>query len=408
MTAGLVTPPLVVAIVMYGFAGIIVGCAIAITIGKGLRDLRRRLTAPVRERFAGLPSAVALDDEPPPAPASGRARRVARDLVIDATFALEGDARRRAVGWLEANGYVTESILQFERPRWRGTRPATALRLGRMGSSDAAPTLARGLRDGSYRVRDACATALGRVATTTEVAELVAAVSRRDVPRGILSNALLQLRVEADPELIACLDHPDAETRELIAQVLGLRRSVSAADALLRLVADPAAPVRRAAVLALADIAGNTDVRMTAAPLLQLARDDAPIVRSAAATSLGTILGDAAGPVLAALCRDPDYWVSHRAAESLCRLPSGADLGWRVLAALDDSPEGRQAKAACLEWLERTGGLEDRLEDIMRRRDDAELLVTLAVLEEVGSRAWGDLFAKAPPNAGIPTNAVAA
>jgi hypothetical protein len=52
--------------------------------------------------------------------------------------------------------------------------------------------------------------------------------------------------------------------------------------------------------------------------------------------------------------------------------------------------------------MERTGGIERRIEAILERGDDADLIVTLAVLEEIGSRAWGDLFSTVPSRAGIP------
>lgn len=402
VVVALVKPPLLIAVVLGLFSVLILGCLIAITIAKVTRERRWRLDAPIQEALAGLPAMVALDDVAPDAPVDARARRVARDMVVDATFSLDGDARARAIRWFEDNGYVQDAIWHMKYSKWRGIRPACALRLGRMRSPLAAPVLAEGLHDPDYRVRDACATALGRVGSKEHVADLVDALARRDVPRGILSNALLQLAPEADEGLIACLDNPDAAARELVAQVLGLRATTGAVDRLMDLLHDEAAPVRREAVLAIGGIASQASVQVDPEPLFALRSDDASIVRSAVATSIGTILGDDASPILSEMCRDVDYWVSHRAAESLCRLPSGATFGWDVLAGLDNSPQGRQAKAACLEWMERTGGIERRIEAILERGDDADLIVTLAVLEEIGSRAWGDLFSTVPSRAGIP------
>lgn len=402
VVVALVKPPLIIAVVLGLFSALILGCLIAITIAKFVRERRWRLDAPLQQELSGLPAVVALDAVAPAAPVDARARRVARDMVIDATFSLDGDARARAVRWFEDNGYVQDAIWHMEHSKWRGIRPACALRLGRMRSPLAAPVLADGLHDPDYRVRDACATALGRVGSKDHVADLVDALARRDVPRGILSNALLQLTPEADEGLIACLDNPDAAARELVAQVLGLRAAAGAVDRLMDLLHDEAAPVRREAVLAIGGIAAQASVQVDPRPLSALRHDEASIVRSAVATSIGTILGDDASPILSEMCRDTDYWVSHRAAESLCRLPSGATFGWDVLAGLDNSPQGRQAKAACLEWMERTGGIERRIEGILERGDDADLIVTLAVLEEIGSRAWGDLFASVPSRAGIP------
>ncbi len=406
MIVALIRPPLTIILVLTLFAVIIGSCLVAITVAKLMRERRERCDAPIRATLMGLPAAVALDEVPPAAPTGRRERIVARDMVIDATFSLEGVARRRAIRWFEDNGFVQESIDQMRNAKWRGVRPACALRLGRMGSALAGPVLAEGLRDSDYRIRDACATALGRVGSTRNVDDLVDALARRDVPRGVLSNALLQLGDDADQALIACLNNPDVAVREIVAQVLGLRRTAIAVKPLMAMLHDDAPPARREAVLALAGIASQTTVPLDARPLFALRHDPSPIVRSAAATSLGTILGDDAAPVLVEMCRDADYWVSHRAAESLCRLPSGATFGWQVLSQIDDSELGRQAKAACLEWLERTGGLESRVEDLLAGGHDADLIVTLAVLEDVGSRAWGDLFASVPANAGIPSNVV--
>jgi hypothetical protein len=125
--------------------------------------------------------------------------------------------------------------------------------------------------------------------------------------------------------------------------------------------------------------------------------DDESIVRAAAATGLGQILGDGAARVLTSMTRDPEYWVSYRAAESLCRLPSGGEFGWKILCDHDDAPGARRAKSACLEWLERTGGIERRVADALDSGDEDQLTTTLQVLEAVGSRAWGELLSPAGP-----------
>lgn len=379
--------------VLLGFVLILVACALLIVSWKLRRQVQARLDRPIRRELEDLPSAVVFDPVQPPAPRRGRRRRVARDLVVEATGALAGPSRARAVHWLEAHGYVAEAIVVLSRPTNRSWRRAEAAALlGRMGSRLAAPALAKGLRDGRYRVRDACAAALGRVATGAEVGALIDAVERRRVPRGILSGALLNLDASADPALIACLTHSDPTVRDLIARVLGMRRSAAAVPALMAAVVDPDASVRRHAILAIAEIAGSTDVDVDPEPLFRLAVDDEAIVRAAAATGLGQILGDDAARVLTSMTRDPDYWVSYRAAESLCRLPSGDDLGWRILCDHDDTPGAKRAKAASLEWLERTGGLERRMAGVLARGDEAELVETLGVLDGVGSRAWGELL----------------
>lgn len=388
--------------VLLTFTLILVGSALVIVAWKLRRQANERLDRPIREQLADLPSRVALDDDLPAPPRSRRARRVARDMVVEATAALSGRSRDRAVTWFERHGYVDDAVRILRLPTNRSWRRAEAAALlGRMGSTTAAPALAKGLSDSRYRVRDASATALGRVATETEVGALITAVERRRVPRGLLSGALLNLDARADPALIVCLRHPDPATRDLVARVLGMRRSTTAVPALMGALADPVPDVRRHVVLALSEIAGNSAVDVDPEPLLRLAVDDEPIVRAAAATGLGQILGDRAGRVLTGMTRDPDYWVSYRAAESLCRLPSGDELGWRVLCDQDGTPGARRARAACLEWLERTGGIERRMASILARGDDDALIATLEVLEDAGSRAWGELLVPTVPPAEV-------
>ncbi len=387
-------------VVLYGFAMILVACVIMIVSWKLRRQLQERLDRPVRASLAELPSSVVLDAEPPAAPRHGRRRRVARDLVVEATSSLSGHRRDRAVRWLEDNGFVAEASRTLLRPSNRGWRRAEAAALlGRMGSRRAAQALAYGLRDGRYRVRDACATALGHVATQAEVPALVAAVEERKVPLGILSGALLHLDSESDPALVACLRHPDPTVRELIAKVLGMRRTTLAVPALMTTLHDQDPATRREALLAIAEIAANTDepIDVDPEPLIRMSVADESIVRAAAATGLGQILGDGAGRVLTSMTRDPEYWVSYRAAESLCRLPSGGEFGWRILCTHDDTPGARRAKSACLEWLERTGGIERRMAAALECGGEDELIASLKVLEAVGSRAWGELLTRSAP-----------
>lgn len=76
----------------------------------------------MQEALAGLPALVALDDVAPDAPLDARARRVARDMVVDATFSLDGDARERAIRWFEDNGYVQDAIWHMKYSKWREIR----------------------------------------------------------------------------------------------------------------------------------------------------------------------------------------------------------------------------------------------------------------------------------------------
>ncbi len=383
---------LAVYFVLYGFALILFGCALVITSMKFIRHMRERHDGPLRVTLKELPTRIVLDPEPPRAPGSGRQRTVALELVLDATVALTGTAKERAVRWFEENRYVDEYIRVLRTPRRSWRRAHAATHLGRMGSRRAAPALADGLRDPRYRVRDACATALGRVATAREVPELIACAERQDVPRGILSGRAPQPGSRCDPgahRLPSSPGREDPRARGPSARHAARHRC---RPALVAIVDDPSPNVRRHAILALADIAAHSAIDVPSEPLIRLAVDDEAIVRAAAATGLGQILGDRAHTVLASMTRDADYWVSHRASESLCRLPSGERFGWEILADHDDGPGARRARSACLEWMERTGALERRIDRIAASGDDEALIAALEVLDAIGSRAWGDIL----------------
>ncbi|MEW6583845.1 MAG: hypothetical protein AB1416_13905, partial [Actinomycetota bacterium] len=108
----------------------------------------------------------------------------------------------------------------------------------------------------------------------------------------------------------------------------------------------------------------------------------------AAAVALGALFPTAAASVLVALAGDEDFWVGYRAAEALTDLPHQGDAaGWGALADPGGDDAAARRRARTLEWLQRRGGVERRLEaDLVA--GPAALTESLATLRRAGATAW--------------------
>ncbi len=337
----------------------------------------------LRESLRELPLALAAGRMPGAAPAAGRGREVALEMMVETVARLRGHPHIVARHWFEDNGYVDDAIRELASPSsWRRAR--AVYRLGRFGSPQAEPHLIKSLHDVRYDVRDAATRALGRIGGSDAIGSLIAAFTERRVARGLVSGALLELSPECDEALAAAMSRHGPEVGRLIAHVLGLRGR-SADQALIDGLRSVDPGVRRESALALARL-GEAPPG-TELELRRLARDPRPWVRASAATALGALTGDRAAPVLRLLASDEDFWVGHRAAEALADLPSGADHCWSVLMAGPSSDANDRARRRCLEMMERRGHVEERVRASVAH-GGADLDRLLRALERAGSRAW--------------------
>jgi hypothetical protein len=366
----------------------LMGLCALLGLGIGKLYRQRSMRREVRERDAlrDLPIALAAGRMPRSAPRDGRGREVALEMMVDAVSRLRGSPRAIARTWFETNGFVVDAIRELgSRKGWRRAR--AAYRLGRFGSPAAEQHLVRALGDPRYEVRDAAARALGRVGGPTAVAPLLEALEGRRVARGLVSGALLELPATCDQALSEAIGRESAESRRLVAHVIGLRGR-PAGQALLQGLRDEEPEVRRESALALARV-GNA-LPGAELELRRLARDRRPWARAAAATALGMLLGDSVAPTLSELAGDEDFWVGYRAAEALTDLTSGAHHGWQVLMSASESDATRRAQRRCLEMMERRGQLDERLRTCIAS-GGADLDNVLGALERAGSRAWVDV-----------------
>ena len=243
--------------------------------------LRRQFSERLTRRCAGdgrAAVAVVLDRRATTRARTGRRRRVARDMVIEATFSLAGPRRDRAINGSRTTASSPKPVASFcGRPTGRGAAPRPQRCWVGWEVDARLRRLAYGLSDGRYRVRDACATALGHVATEPRCRRSWSRSNCGGCPAGSCRVRCCTWTPDADPALIDCLRHHDEATvRELVAKVLGMRRSIMAVPALMPALEDRSAAVRREALLAIAEIAANSHEAVDVAPerLIRLSVDD--------------------------------------------------------------------------------------------------------------------------------------
>ncbi len=359
---------------------------LALSATKAYWKIVARRDARWRFELRDYPLAVAGGRVPKAAPASGRSRELALEMMVETAARLRGRNAVAARLWFEQNGFVDESITDLKaKGGWRRAR--AAYRLGRFGSTRAEPYLAWRLKDPRYEVRDAAVRALGRIGGPDAVGPLLSAVEHRKVARGLVSGALLELPASCDQALATALEGRSTDARRLITQVIGLRGR-PAGDALLNGLRDSQPEIRRESALALArlgDAPPAADLE-----LRRLARDERPWVRASAATALGALLQERAVAPLLELLGDEDFWVGYRAAEALIALPSGPEHGWRVLMTAGDDERDQRCKQRCLELMEHEGHIQRRLERAVAEEGEG-LQELMAALERAGSRAWSGL-----------------
>ena len=153
----------------------------------------------------------------------------------------------------------------------------------------------------------------------------------------------------APEELIPFLAHEDRLVRSYTARLLGLDNEERVEQYLKSVLVQGAAPLRRAAVQAMGDLADDWAIQ----PLEAALRDADPAVRAQAAQALGR-LGDAtAVPELIALLSDPENGVQNEALRSLSSLRDPRAIPSLTLALQSPDRYLRRSAAAALAALRR-------------------------------------------------------
>jgi HEAT repeat protein len=298
------------------------------------RSERRRAEMEARLR----PLALALvHGEAPQVPPLGERDAVAfARLLTRYARQLHGEVREQVADFFESRGHLAAELAALDDRRgWR--RATAAYALGDMGSDSACPRLVAALADPEQDVRSAAARSLGRLGSIDAVESLARALASEALPRSVGGQALLAIGPGALPGLDKLLSHPDAATRAVATELIGLLGGGSEIAALRGRLRDTSSEVRAKAARALGRL-GAADAVADLRPALD---DRVPFVRAAAAGALGALGDEGAFEALVEKATGDEYVPAHAAAQALARIDRTALLA--VAKAPDSAPHLREA-----------------------------------------------------------------
>jgi HEAT repeat protein len=211
------------------------------------------------------------------------------------------------------------ALLKDQNPELRRTAVQS---LGKIARPEAVPALFEALEDTDAGVRRNAAWALGVLSEDALEEDLAPlALLLFDSDPGVREAAASTLGLTGYTQvgielLLERLAEPDApeDSKRLIAAMMGNMEAGPAVPALIRLLTDRSAKVRRGAVAALGEI---TDEQAVAPLGALLIKDPDPGVRVEAAFRLGKFGGAAAKPALTAALKDSNADVRRLAAAAL-------------------------------------------------------------------------------------------
>lgn len=189
--------------------------------------------------------------------------------------------------------------------------------LGKIGASQAAPLLLKGLQDADFFIRANSALALGAIGHKPARQALRKLRDDKNYLVRIFAVQSLLILGEADmeKELLNFLNHADAQVRANTAGPLGYFRDRYAAE-LLGLLEDKDDAVRIKAIEQL----GNLKYQPASPLILRFIEDQNTLVRQAACAALGRLGAKEAVPALQKSLDDSDSWVRSCAFEALALL----------------------------------------------------------------------------------------
>lgn len=241
-------------------------------------------------------------------------------LAAQETHALDPARQAAIVRALEEQGIV-DRCLRDTRHRLKWTR-ARALRvLGELQLQAAVPAVLAALDDPDPDVRNVAARALGSMKLEASDEALVNLLGRHEQAVSARIAAMcIEMGTRTGPLLIRTLGEGTPRARFWAARILGEIREGRAAGPLGQALQDSEADVRSAAAWALGAIADPST-----SPRLEMALAD-PIwyVRAHAAEALGKIGDPSMAPALGAALGDRSWWVRKNALDALVRLGDAA------------------------------------------------------------------------------------
>ncbi len=294
---------------------------------------------------------------------------------------------------------------------------AAAGALARIGGTEVADRLTSLLGFEAAHVRRAAALGLARLADSTRVEPLLAALAAENdpgataamiealekTPRLLPASALVPLLGSSSPvvraaaaralgktgdgatgrtPLVAALDDREWRVRTSAARALGELRAGQAAPALIARLKDPQSHVREAAAAALGEI-GHAGA---AEPLVRASADASPGVRRAAVTALGVVLGARAPATLSTRLEDPSPYVAAAALTALATAAGKEALP--VVVARTDPGQHSAVRLAAVAALGHLGlpAAASPLRALVSDEDWAVAAIAADVLAELGDR----------------------
>jgi HEAT repeat protein len=244
-------------------------------------------------------------------------RRIVETLLLDQLEAAQGEEARRLLQCLRLSGLLDRRILEARtRQGWR--KRQALFSLGRTRAPEVIPALAEALDDPSEETRVAAIRGLGRLGIPDAAVPILDHLvdGRLKLPNIVIQNALLNCCRWQASILVPYMRRADAETRALVARVLGEIATGDMDEDLLLLAGDTQAEVRASAARSL----GETRIDLALSALGALAEDQEWFVRLRAVVALGNLRVERAIPMLVdALC-DSNRFVRLRAASGLAKM----------------------------------------------------------------------------------------
>lgn len=287
--------------------------------------------------------------------------------LADPAVEVRLEALRVILGWRDEN--VVRALKHVLHDPDSNVRERAIAELAKLGARDSIPDILPFLCDISMPVRAAAVQALSALGWR---AETVGEHALEFIGRSQFANAagLGHIALEL---LLPFVSHPVVSTRQEVAEALGALCDPEAATALKKLLTDPDAGVRIAAIHSIARI------QPSVAFLTTMLEDADKNVRTAAVEALGRLRDSEAVPVLSHCLQDTHWGVRCAAAAALALLGERSTVPLFVDALRDPDPDMRVAAAEALGTI---GGVE-AIEPLILAQLDPETSVRQAALKSV-------------------------